>query len=418
MDSLAINNCLIVTQNSSREVFRGSILIEGSEISYVGRESPEASEVIDGSNLLAAPGFIDTHAHVAMSHLKGRLDDLELEEFLKKTYELDSQRTENGIYNSAVLGIQEMISSGITCFADLYYGEDIIARACNDSGIRANLAWNTLDQEYTTQKGDPIHNAERFISDHIGDRLVTPSIGVQGIYVASDDTFHRAIEISEKYGTILHMHLSETRKEVYDFVRKTGKRPVEYLHEKNFLISNTLAAHAVWLTLREVKMLSKDGVSVSWNSISNAKLASGGLPPVPEMIANGVNVSMGTDGSATNNSLDMFQEMKFSAISMKNSRWDARVTGAQEILDMATVNGARAIGNSLIGSLERGKKADIIFLDLSLPCMFPTDESNAVNNLVYSANPSCVRHVMIDGVFVKKDFNLLNKIQLKEKEYN
>lgn len=411
MESLAINNCLIVTQNSYREVFRGNILVEGSEIRYVGKDKCAADVTMDGSKLLAVPGFIDTHAHVAMSHLKGMIDDLDLEAFLNKTYDFDSKRTEQGIYNSALLGIREMISSGITCFADLYYSEDIIARACKDSGIRANLAWNTLDMEYTTQNGDPVANAERFISEHRNERLITPAIGVQGIYVASDETIQRAFDISEKYGTVLHMHLSETRKEVYDFVKKTGKRPVEHLSEKNFLRPNMLAAHAVWVTMREVKMLSKGGVSISWNSVSNAKLASGGLPPVPEMMSNGVNVSLGTDSSASNNSLDIFQEMKFSAISMKNSRWDPKVISAQQILDMATVNGSRAIGDKSIGSLETGKKADIVFLDLSSPNMVPTMENNAVNNVVYSANPSCVRHVMIDGVFLKKDFSLINKIE-------
>ena len=272
MESLAINNCLIVTQNSYREVFRGNILVEGSEIRYVGKDKCAADVTMDGSKLLAVPGFIDTHAHVAMSHLKGMIDDLDLEAFLNKTYDFDSKRTEQGIYNSALLGIREMISSGITCFADLYYSEDIIARACKDSGIRANLAWNTLDMEYTTQNGDPVANAERFISEHRNERLITPAIGVQGIYVASDETIQRAFDISEKYGTVLHMHLSETRKEVYDFVKKTGKRPVEHLSEKNFLRPNMLAAHSVWVTMREVKMLSKGGVSISWNSVSNAKI--------------------------------------------------------------------------------------------------------------------------------------------------
>ena len=179
MESLAINNCLIVTQNSYREVFRGNILVEGSEIRYVGKDKCAADVTMDGSKLLAVPGFIDTHAHVAMSHLKGMIDDLDLEAFLNKTYDFDSKRTEQGIYNSALLGIREMISSGITCFADLYYSEDIIARACKDSGIRANLAWNTLDMEYTTQNGDPVANAERFISEHRNERLITPTIGVQ-----------------------------------------------------------------------------------------------------------------------------------------------------------------------------------------------------------------------------------------------
>ncbi len=412
MSSIAFNNGLIVSQNAQREVFKGSILIEGNKIEYVGKEPQEGDETMDANRFMIMPGLINTHSHVAMSHLKGRLDDIDLMELLEKTGKLDSLRTPDGIYNSSVLGIMEMINSGITSFADLFYSEDLTAKACNDMGIRANLAWNTLDPEITTQKGNPLSNAEHFISHFKKDRLVTPSIGIQGVYAASEETISGALKIADSLKTITHMHLSETRKEVYDFVKKNNKRPVEYLAEKGFLRNNLLAAHGVWLTLREIRLLGKAGVNVSWNSISNAKLATGGLPPIPEMISNGVSISMGTDSSATNNSLDLFQLMKFSSISMKNSRWDATVLPAQTILDMATINGALAIGNEGIGSIEKGKLADIILIDTRSPNMYPTTPDNAVNNIVFSANPNNVGFVIVDGKFLKRDNMLTTEIEM------
>ena len=417
MSSIAINGALIVTQNETREVIRGSVLVVNDRIEYVGQTKQGADEEIDGNGFIVLPGFINTHAHVAMSHMKGQLDDIDLETFLRRTYQLDAERSEKGIYNSAVLGISEMIDAGITCFADMYYSEDVIARACQDSGIRANLAWNTLDRELTTQRGDPVSNAGQFISSFKGKELITPSIGIQGIYAASDETIARAIEVSESHGTLVHMHLSETRKEVYDFVKKNNQRIVEHLSDKNLLPERLLAAHGVWLTLREIRLLSKAHSSVSWNSLSNAKLASGGMPAVPEMMSNGITVSLGTDSSASNNSLDMFQLMKFSSLMTKNARWDSTVIPAQVSLDMATVNGARAIGNAKIGSIEAGKKADLVLIDATRPNLIPTGIENAVSNIVYSANAGNVDSVIIDGKFVKRHGKLTNVIRIPHNDF-
>ncbi|MCL4342627.1 MAG: amidohydrolase family protein [Candidatus Thermoplasmatota archaeon] len=417
MSSIAINGALIVTQNETREVIRGSVLVVNDRIEYVGQTKQGADEEIDGNGFIVLPGFINTHAHVAMSHMKGQLDDIDLETFLRRTYQLDAERSEKGIYNSAVLGISEMIDAGITCFADMYYSEDVIARACQDSGIRANLAWNTLDRELTTQRGDPVSNAGQFISSFKGKELITPSIGIQGIYAASDETIARAIEVSRSHGTLVHMHLSETRKEVYDFVKKNNQRIVEHLSDKNLLPERLLAAHGVWLTLREIRLLSRAHSSVSWNSLSNAKLASGGMPAVPEMMSNGITVSLGTDSSASNNSLDMFQLMKFSSLMTKNARWDSTVIPAQVSLDMATVNGARAIGNTKIGSIEAGKKADLVLIDATRPNLIPTGIENAVSNIVYSANAGNVDSVIIDGKFVKRHGKLTNVIRIPHDDF-
>ena len=403
MQSTLIKDAIIVTQNGKREVKRGNILIKGNRISEIGETSTDADRIIEADGNIVLPGFINTHCHVAMSHLKNRLDDVDLQKFLDLTFKLDSGRTPEGIYNSSVLGISEMINNGITSFADLYYSEDIIARAVMDSGIRGYLSWVTLDRKFTTQDGDTPDNAEHFIREFRGKDRITPSVGIQGIYVAGDDIYASASEIAKKYGTIIHTHLAETREEVYNFVKAhNGKRPVEHLSDIGFLNENILAAHSVWATLREVKLMAKSGTKVSWNAVSNFKLGVGGVPPVPEMMANGITISMGTDSNGSNNSLNMFEAMKFSALSVKNERWNPSLMKAQEILDMATVNGARSLGDESTGSIEAGKKADIIMIDASMPNIFPVSEENAVNSIVYSANPSNICMVMVDGKILKE----------------
>lgn len=409
MATTLIKNAIVVTQDRERSVNRANIFIEGNKISAIDGGDRDSDTVIDASDMIAIPGFVNTHAHVAMSHLKGKLDDISLDKFLERTFSLDGERTDRGIYNSARLGIDEMLSNGITSFADLYYSEDIIARAVEDSGIRGFLSWNTLDEEFTTQKGNPVKNADNFISSFTDRELIYPSIGVQGIYVSSDENYLKALEVSRKRETIIHTHLAETRKEVYDYVKKSnGKRPAEHLGEIGFFGPNLLAAHSVWVTLSEIRSMAKGGVKVSWNSVSNGKLGVGGIAPVPEMLDNGMVVSLGTDSSGSNNSLDMFESMKFSSLWIKNDRWDPAIIDAQILLDMATLNGARALNHPGIGSIETGKLADIVLLDSTAPNMTPTTPENAVSNIVYSANPSNVRYVFVNGVMRKENGRLVN----------
>ena len=408
MTSFLFKNGIVISQNSKREVFRGNVLVNNGIIEYAGKETREADEIIDCTHKIVMPGLINTHTHVAMAHLKGQLDDIPLSSFLEKTFVLDGQRSEEGLYRSAVLGSMEMLNSGVTSFLDLYYSEDVIAKACLGTGIRGFLSWNTLDQDKTTQKGDTISNAENFIKKHVRSDLVRPSIGVQGVYVAEDDIFMKAKEVSARYGTIVHLHLSETREEVYNFARDHGgERPIEHLHRIGFLGSSVVAAHCVWANSSEISYLAKDEVKVSWNPVSNSKLGVGGIAPVIEMMQKGIKVSIGSDSSGSNNSLDVMQSMKFGALMVKNQRWDPSVIKANDILDMATVVASKSLGASDIGSIEPGKKADIITLDTANPRLFPTNEENAISNVVYSADSSCLSDVMVNGDFRKRSGILL-----------
>ena len=419
--TLAVNNAQILGYKGKDKPVMGSLLIEDNIIKKISGEQFDADRIIDAKKNLLIPGFINTHSHVAMSRFKGLLDDMKLSEFLEKTFKLDSQRTDEDIYNSSIMGICEMIDSGITSFADLYYSEDIIAKAVEDTGIRGFLSWNTLDKKYTTQTGEPIENAENFIRDFSKkSTLITPSIGVQGIYVASDDTYLQAYEISKKYGTIIHTHLAETREEINNCMKEKGKRPVEHLESIGFLHRNLLAAHTVWMNLSEVRYLAKNNVSVSWNSVSNEKLGVGGIPPIPELMAQGVNVSMGTDSCGSNNSLDMFCVMKNSALSLKNSRWDPSLLNANELFLMATQNGSYAVHNNSIGSIGENMFADLVIIDVEASNMFPTSDVNAVNNLIYSANPGNIHTVIVNGNVLKQNFRFskdLEKLRKKAMRY-
>ncbi len=416
MKSILIRNGLIITQDETRRIIDGDMLIEGNRIAGIGKVKDSADIEIDASGQAILPGFINTHAHVAMAHLKGLLDDISLETFLEKTFVLDSGRTEKGIYNSAMLGMAEMVDSGITSFHDLYYSEDIIARAANKFGMRGFLAWVTLDEEYTTQSGSPVKNAEAFVRKKHGD-LVTASVGVQGIYVASDETYLGAKDIARKYDTTMHTHLSETRKEVYGYASShSGQRPVEHLSSIDFLNDRLIAAHSSFVTMREVRQLAKAGVKVSWNSISNCKLGTGGMPPVPEMINHGITISLGTDSNGSNNSLNMFEMMKFSSLILKSARWDPSVIGAQKILDMATRDAAASLRRKDIGVLKEGNLADITIIDTRQPNLIPVNRENIVQGIVYSANPVNVDTVIVNGRILKRRKRLIRKLPETLKE--
>lgn len=404
MSSLLVKDGWVVTQDAQRRVIRGDVLVEDGRIKEVGRVRSRADEVIEAAGGVVMPGLINTHGHVAMALLKGMADDLPFAEFLERGFAIDARRMERDLALGAELGCLEMIRSGTTTFVDMYYSEDVIAEGVEAAGMRSVLCWAVLDQEYTTQKGVPLDNCKRFHQRFKGRDRITPGIGLQGVYVCSEETFMGAKEYSDAHGLLLHFHLSETRKEVYDHKSKYGKRPAEWLEAIGFLGPRCLAAHSTWLTINEVKALARAGASVSSCPVSNMKLATGGVAPIPEMLEAGVNVSLGTDGSTTNNSLDMFGEMKTLALLQKANRWDATVAKAQQVLDFATIGGAKAVGmQDRLGSIEPGKEADIAILDGRAPNLCPLRKDNVVSNIVYSANAGNVVASVCGGKVLLRD---------------
>ena len=405
--SLLLRGGLNDTQDPSRRIVRGDVLVEGNRIAAVGEAPVSAEEVIDCAGCAVLPGFINAHQHVANPLLRGFADDVPLEAMLEKSFAVDAKLTRRDVQVGALLGCIEMLRSGTTSFQDLFYWEDEVARAVRESGIRGFLSWVTLDEAFTTQHGSPIRNAEAFVTKHKGDPLVTPSVGVQGVYVASEETFLRAKEVADREGVRLHAHLSETRKEVYDHLAKTGQRPAEWLDRIGFLGPRLNVAHGVWLTLSEVRALARAGTSVTHCPVSNMKLASGGVAPVPEMREAGVAVALGTDSALSNNAADLFAEMKTAALLHKATRWDARVLPAQEALDMVTIDAARALGIAEdLGSVETGKLADLAVVSLRRPHTTPFYSANVISHLVYASRGSDVQATVVDGRVVMADGKL------------
>ncbi|HQM66371.1 MAG TPA: amidohydrolase family protein [Methanomassiliicoccales archaeon] len=402
--SVLIRNGMIITQDRDRRVLQGDVLVEGGLIAEVGKVRGGADVEIDAKGAPVLPGLINAHCHVAMTVMKGMVDDLPFGEFLDRTFSIDSDRQDDDLLAGSRLGCLEMLMGGTTTFVDLYYSQDVIARAVKEAGMRGVLCWAVLDQQFTTQRGVPLENCKAFHSRYAGDEHILPGIGLQGVYVCSEETFMGARAFSDRTGALMTFHLSETRKEVYEHKAKTGKRPADWLASIGFLNERCLAAHSAWLTIGEVRALAKAGASIATCPVSNMKLATGGVAPIPEMLREGVKVTIGTDGSTTNNSLDMFGEMKALALLQKASRWDPTVVPAQEALDFATVSAAAALGlEREIGSIEVGKRADIVIMDHASPAIRPLTKENAVSNMVYSAGRGDVRSVLCYGNVVIKD---------------
>ncbi|MFQ6020854.1 MAG: amidohydrolase [Candidatus Aenigmatarchaeota archaeon] len=367
-----------------------NILIENNKISF-GIDKSDV--VIDAKDKVVLPGLTNSHTHLAMTLFRGYGDDMPLMSWLKeKIWPLESKLREEDCYIGSLLGCLEMIKSGTTSFYDMYFHMGSTAKACERSGIRGNLAWAVLDKEITTQSGDPIRNAEHFIKKWKDHELINPMIGPHSIYTCSKETLLKAKELSEKYNSLLHIHLSETEKEVKDSKEKFGKRPVEYLDSIGFL-KNVLAAHCVWLNENEIKILANNNIKIAHCPISNLKLSSG-IAPIEDMIKNGLKIGLGTDGAASNNNLDLFEEMKNSALIQKY-KYNSTALPAQKALEMACFE----------NKIEIGKKADLILIDIKKPHFYPLH--NIISHLVYSANGSDVTDVICNGKLIMKNRRVL-----------
>ncbi|PKK85578.1 MAG: hypothetical protein CVT48_04795 [Thermoplasmata archaeon HGW-Thermoplasmata-1] len=401
--SLLVENARIVTQNEGREIFEGSVYVEGNRIVEVskGRINVEAERKLDGTGCLLMPGLINTHTHAPMTLLRGYGDDMLLEEWLhNRIWPVEAKLTPATVDVGTKLALLEMISSGTTCFSDMYFFEDTIARVTRDAGVRGFLGFSLLDFGTPEIKPDEmLCECERYVRRWKGEEIVKPVVAPHATYTCSPELLSKCAEIADENGVLLHTHCSETRKEIYDVQNKYGKRPVQQLADCGLLGERTTLAHCGWLTKQEVADIARAEAKVSHNPVSNMKLATGGYTPLPELFDAGATVGLGTDGAASNNTLDMFETMKFAALIHKHHRWDPQVCNAQAVLDMATLGGAETLGlGSELGSIEEGRLADFILLDTKNPRMTPM--FSPVSHLVYAARGSDVKATVINGKMV------------------
>ena len=411
--SILIKNSIILTQNERREQFHGNIYIEDKKIIQISKKpiSVEADHKLEGRNKLVLPGLINSHTHIPMTLLRGYGDDMILQEWLEeRIWPIERKLDIKSIEIGTKLGLLEMISSGTTSFLDMYFFEDIIGKVTEKIGLRGFLGFALIDSgtpEYS--KDDLIPQCIRFVKRWKNKDTLQPVIAPHAIYTCGPETLQKSLDIAMKNDINLHIHCSETREEVYDVQNQYGLRPIGLLKKYRLLNEKMILAHCGWITKNEIIDIKKSGSKVSHNPISNMKIATGGYTPIPELLEGNVTIGLGTDGAASNNSLDMFETMKFCALVHKQHRWDPTVLPAQTVVDFATIGGAKCLGiDNDIGSIEEGKKADIIMIDLKKPHLVP--QHNLVSHLVYAVRGSDVstsivngKPLMLDGKFLTLD---------------
>ena len=416
VDWLLFNADWLVACDSAMSRLRsGAVAIEGDRVTAAGpsgelRSLYRGRRELDLSGYLLMPGLINTHTHAAMSLFRGAGDDLPLNRWLEKIiFPLETAFVNpDSVYLGTLLSTVEMLKSGTTCFCDGYFFEESAARAAIDSGIRAVMGQGILNFP-TPDLPDPANfqsRAEAFLSsfpDPTG--RIRPSLFCHAPYTCGPAMLKHVKELCRSHKILFQTHLSETAGEVGEIIRRYGRRPGMHLDALGVLDELTLCAHGIWLSKDEILSIAKSGASVSHCPESAMKLGSG-IAPIPDMISSGVTVGLGTDGCASNNDLDLFSEMSFAAKIHKVFRKDPLACPAEQVLRMATLGGASALGlGNETGSIEPGKKADLIALSLNQPHLMPMYDP--VSHIVYAARGSDVRFVWVDGRQVLKDGRLL-----------
>jgi len=427
---LIISGGIIVTMDPSRTIYPdGSVAIRGDSILVVGPRAQidsefTAKQVIDAHGALVLPGFINGHTHAPMTLFRGLHDDVTLNDWLYKyIFPAEAKNVnEEFVRWGARLAAAEQIRAGVTTFADMYYFEDAIAEETKAAGMRGILGETFIDFPAPDNKSEAqvLEYTEKFLKRWQGDSLIQAAPAPHSIYTCSRKTLEDAAALARKYHAPILIHVAEMKKEWDDSQKQNGMSPVAYLDKIGVLGPDVIAAHCIYVDQTDRKTLAERGTGCVHNPSSNMMLASG-VSPVPDMRAAGVAVGLGTDGPAgSNNDLDLMEEMDLAAKLAKITKMDPLALGAKDVVAMATIEGARAIHmEKQIGSLETGKKADLVLISLNEPNAVPMYEVYA--QLAYALKGSGVETVVIGGKVVMRDHKLLTldepKILEKAREY-
>ncbi|MDO9578480.1 MAG: amidohydrolase family protein [Candidatus Cloacimonadales bacterium] len=410
---LIIKNGLLLTFDKEPKI--SSIAINDGKIIEIGKSEHLEKKYIptktlDAEGKIVMPGFVNTHTHAGMIYFKGMADDLPLMDWLSNhIWPAEGHfLSADFVRDAALHGCAEMIKNGITTFNDMYFFGDEVAKSAQKVGIRAVLGEVVLDFSVAN-----CHNADAILaysammhSKYKEDELIDIAVAAHAIYTCSKETLIKSAELAQKLGMILHIHLSETRQEVKDCLTKFGMRPVEYLDSLGFFQSPVLAAHAIWLDENEENILAKKNASIAINTSSNLKLASG-FDSFATYLEKGINLSLGTDGVASNNNLSMLEEISLTSKLQKALNDDPTILPAHQMVEIATLGGAKALGKDKeIGSIQIGKKADLITIDITNLEAQPM--YNPFSHLVYTLTSESIKDVIVNGKIVMQDRKLIN----------
>ncbi|WP_379129299.1 amidohydrolase [Paenibacillus sp. sgz500958] len=400
-----IRNGRFTVPGTDKPVLSGYMIIENDLITYIGEEEPdhEGAEVVDGSRLLFMPGLVNTHGHAAMSLLRGYGDDLALQVWLQeKMWPMEEKFTGDDVYWGSSLSILEMLKGGTTTFLDMYDHMDRVAEAVSTSGIRAVLMRGVIGLCPEDVQNHKLAEAIEFARTWHGkaDGRITSMISPHAPYTCPPEFFVKFVQAAHDLDLPMHTHMSETRREVEQNVADYGLRPVAHLESLGMFTRPSLVAHGVHLEDEEIEILARYKVGVSHNPGSNLKLASG-IARVTDLLRAGVPVSLGTDGAASNNNLDMFEEMRLAALIHKGISGDPTAVPAPQALQLATEYGASSLFLNNVGRLAPGMKADFIAIDIDQPHLLP--HTDLLSHAVYSASAKDVAHVWVNGRQVVKN---------------
>jgi 5-methylthioadenosine/S-adenosylhomocysteine deaminase len=414
MADLAITNAIILTADAlGTRLEGGTMLVENGRIAAIGTNAEfgdaaeNATSVIDARGMLVMPGLINTHCHIASTLFRGLVEDLPLEPWLQRIWKaeaaiLDPKTTHLG----SLLGLAEMALGGVTTVMDMFWHPHDTVRAAREVGMRISTGGIVFDAPGVT--GHTVErrfeDADRFFQDFKDAADVIPAIMPHGAYTVAPDNLKRARALADRHGGLFCTHAAETRFEVDDITSRYGRSVIRHLDHLGLLDERAVLAHCVHLDSEEIEILARTGAKPSHNPVSNLKLASG-IAPVPEMLEAGITVSLGTDGAVSGNDLDLWLAMRLAAMLHKGVRGDARLVSTQQALAMATLAGAETLGVSdRIGSLEVGKEADFIMIDLERAHAVPLFDP--LTHAVFSTNKSDVRHVFVGGKQIVRDREL------------
>lgn len=411
MKKKIVINSRFVTFDEKRPVFEGSMSWEGDRITGFYPETPNDlsgyDEVIDGKDKVYMPGLINTHGHAGMSLLRGYADDYPLQTWLEQLiWPIEARFTNEDVKWGSLLSIAEMLKGGTTTFVDMYTHMDEVARAVQQSGIRAVLSRGVIGLGSREEAMDKLAESASFAKEWNGAAggRITTMLAPHAPYTCPPWYIKEIVSSAEKLGLPIHIHMSETSREVEENAAQYGERPVKHLADLGVFNLPTLVAHAVHLTDEEIDILKQYDVKISHNPGSNLKLASG-IARVPALLRKGVTVSLGTDSAASNNNLDMFEEMRLAALIHKGVTGDPLAVPAQTALSMATKEGAASVWLDSLGVLKSGCKADFISVRTDRPHLHPMN--SVISHLVYSANSADVADVYVDGECLVRNRTLL-----------